>query len=366
METIGKDQNKSFSFLALRFTAFILNALFVCIFMVCVYLGGMILLAIISLRFENIDGVSSILVPAFIVICPVSAFLFQTYKTSGGRQTIGNKSMGLVVVDKDGAFLHFSKSVVRCLLWIVSALTCGLGLLWALIDPSGRGWHDMIMGTRIVRTQEEDVHIPAMAFLSFILGFLSLLIFSIPLLNVIGVMSSLAIMWMCMVILCILIPLALIIGVIYKIIARIKKEKSTWGQRFAQYGIRIALLTGIMFLFLAVAIPSSSNIFRLNREIECEKDMRRIGETIENFERDQKALPENLMVLMEHGYLEELPTFGFQEEYVYRIEMDHERKYFVLECPSPQTLLKGRCLLPPRKCQEIRYIQGKGLIIKTE
>jgi len=325
----------------------------------------MILLAIISLRFENIHEVSSILLPALVAICPVSAFLFLTYKTSGGRQTPGNKRMGLFVVDKDGAFLHFSKSMVRGLLWIVSALPCGLGLLWALIDHSGRGWHDMIMGTRIAGTQE-DVHIPAMAFLSFILGMLSLFIFSIPLLHVIGIMSSLAVMWMCMVILCILIPLAFIIGVIYKIIAGIRKEKSTWGQRFALYGIRIALLTGIMLLFLAVAIPSNSNIFRLNQEIKCEEDIRRIAESVENYEQTQKALPENLTALTEHGYLEKLPTFGLQEEYVYRIEMDHERRYFVLECPKPHTLLKGRCLLPPKGCREVKYIQGRGLIVKTE
>ena len=172
-------------------------------------------------------------------------------------------------------------------------------------------------------------------------------------------------MWGSFIILFFFIPVTFILGVIARIVTR-KTEKDLLGQRFGNYGIRLSLITGILFLLLAVAIPSNSNIYWLNQEAKCEEEIKEIAETIENYIHNEGAYPENFKELVQNGYLEEVPTFRYQEEYIYKLEQDHEGKYFIITCPQPQSLLKGRGLLPPQKCLEIRYIQGKGLIVKTE
>lgn len=362
----AREAGRSFPVLALRFTAFVFNVLTAVLFMLCIYAGGIILFASMQMILKGIETMWPFVVPALAVMSPVSAVLFMSYKTSGGRQTPGNKYMGFKVVDRNGAPLTFSKSLIRSLMWLVSALPCGLGLLWAALSPSGRGWHDMILDTRVVSVKDEDVSIPVLAFLSFILGLLSLMVALIPLLHVMGFMSSLPLMWRSMVILMILIPLAFTIGVIYRIIARIKKVNIPWGKQFAKYGIRIALITGIMFLGLAAVIPSSSSIFRIHREIECERDITRIAEAVEHFMREHKSLPDNLGELTDNGYMEALPTCRYEGDYIYRIETDYEARYFVIECPNPQAFLKGRGLFPAKECQVIKYVQGKGLVVRTK
>ena len=356
---------RSFDLQVLRFTAFLHNLLFVSLLIFVLGIGGVILSGIVSLVFDNAGILPSLIISTFGVIAPVSVFLFLSFQTSHGRQTPGNKSMGLVVVDKDGNDLTFSKSLIRNLLWILSALPFGMGLIWAAFDSTGRGWHDKLLGTRVVRKKKDEVKISLLALVSFFLGLFSLFLFIFPLTNMVGWMSSLTIMWGSFIILFFFIPVTFILGVIARIVTR-KTEKDLLGQRFGNYGIRLSLITGILFLLLAVAIPSNSNIYWLNQEAKCEEEIKEIAETIEGYIHNEGAYPENFKELVQNGYLEEVPTFRYQEEYIYTLEQDHEGKYFIITCPQPQSLLKGRGLLPPQKCLEIRYIQGKGLIVKTE
>jgi len=279
---------RSFTLQVLRFTAFLHNLLFVSLFMFVLGIGGVILSGIVSIVIENAGSLPSLIISTFAVITPVSVFLLLSFQTSHGRQTPGNKSMGLVVVDRDGNDLSFSKSVIRNLLWILSALPLGVGLIWAAFDSTGRGWHDKILGTRVVRKKEGEVKISLLALVSFFLGLFCLFLFIFPLANMFGWISSLTIMRGSLIILFFFIPVTFILGVIARILTR-KTEQVLLGQRFANYGIRLSLIAGILFLLLAVAIPSNSNIYRLNQEAKCEEEIKEIAETIKGYIHHEQA-----------------------------------------------------------------------------
>lgn len=65
-------------------------------------------------------------------------------------QTLGMASWRLRVEREDGALLGWA-DVLRRLAWaVVSLLPLGLGLLWIMLDPQRRAWHDRLSGTRVV------------------------------------------------------------------------------------------------------------------------------------------------------------------------------------------------------------------------
>lgn len=66
--------------------------------------------------------------------------------------TPGKSAMGLRVVGADGSALTGMQSFIRFLGYIVSSLFFCLGYLWMLWDDEKRCWHDMMAGTRVVRS----------------------------------------------------------------------------------------------------------------------------------------------------------------------------------------------------------------------
>jgi uncharacterized RDD family membrane protein YckC len=64
--------------------------------------------------------------------------------------TVGGRLCGLAVVRMDGGGLDGSDRRTRSLVAVLSGLCLGLGYLWALWEKDGRGWHDIMAGTRVV------------------------------------------------------------------------------------------------------------------------------------------------------------------------------------------------------------------------
>lgn len=66
-------------------------------------------------------------------------------------QTPGKRLMNLRVVKANGSPLRDVDALIRALGYTVSGFFFGLGYLWALFDPQGRTWHDLLAGTLVVR-----------------------------------------------------------------------------------------------------------------------------------------------------------------------------------------------------------------------
>lgn len=79
-------------------------------------------------------------------------FLYLTTSTSIGGRTWGMSLLSLRAVDVDTGLTPTTKqSVTRAFVFMVSLITFGLGLLYAAVDAEGRGVHDHLSGTTVVR-----------------------------------------------------------------------------------------------------------------------------------------------------------------------------------------------------------------------
>ena len=90
---------------------------------------------------------------------PLAAFLllqnggYLIVFTATG-QTLGKMVTGLRVVTAHDASPGVGRATVRSLLSLVLALPAGLGLLPAVLSHDGRGLHDRLAGTRVVRSTD--------------------------------------------------------------------------------------------------------------------------------------------------------------------------------------------------------------------
>ena len=75
--------------------------------------------------------------------------IYQAFFSSEGRASLGKKLLGLRVL-QDGEGLSLGRAVIRSALYPVSAIL-GLGFLWALFSRERQCWHDMAVGSVVVR-----------------------------------------------------------------------------------------------------------------------------------------------------------------------------------------------------------------------
>jgi uncharacterized RDD family membrane protein YckC len=79
------------------------------------------------------------------------AYFTYFHATSAG-QSIGNKIMGIRVLDADtGRSLPYARAFPRALMSNLSALPCFLGFFWMLWEPRKRTWHDIVANSLVVR-----------------------------------------------------------------------------------------------------------------------------------------------------------------------------------------------------------------------
>lgn len=65
-------------------------------------------------------------------------------------QTLGKHLFGIVVVGTDGHPIGYGRALARLLTLPYSLLPAGLGLLWVVLPPHKRAWHDYISATRVI------------------------------------------------------------------------------------------------------------------------------------------------------------------------------------------------------------------------
>lgn len=79
-------------------------------------------------------------------------FLYLTAATALAGRTWGMSLVSLRAVDADTGLPPTTKqAIARAILYIVSLITLGLGILYALFDAEGRTVHDHLSGTAVVR-----------------------------------------------------------------------------------------------------------------------------------------------------------------------------------------------------------------------
>ena len=94
------------------------------------------------------------LLPAWPFLAGYLAFLglvYAGYFTGTTGQTLGKIVAGLRVVDAAGHPPGFLKALLRAGMGTVAIAMAGLGAVPMLLDPAGRGLHDRILKTRVVK-----------------------------------------------------------------------------------------------------------------------------------------------------------------------------------------------------------------------
>ena len=70
---------------------------------------------------------------------------------SHGGQTVGMKAWRIKLVADDGGLITWRHALIRFLGAMVSALSLGLGFLWALAKKDRSTWHDRLSSTHLHR-----------------------------------------------------------------------------------------------------------------------------------------------------------------------------------------------------------------------
>lgn len=76
--------------------------------------------------------------------------VYQAYCSSEGRRSLGKSLLGLRVVDINGEPLSLTQGIIRSLAYLPSSVAC-LGFLWSLFGANGQCWHDLAVGSVVVR-----------------------------------------------------------------------------------------------------------------------------------------------------------------------------------------------------------------------
>jgi hypothetical protein len=203
-------------------------------------------------------------------------------------------------------------------------------------------------------------HVPAVVPVLWVLKLVLILIVFVMFLNLMGLFSFLEGYFVLLVIaiagFLLLIVATLIFRYIYRSDERAKKSLPKLGRQFAAL---------IFVVIMGAAFPSASLTISMNDEKKCEGNLKKLGQSIERYTAEKGNLPDNLEQLTQEKYLNYIPSI-VKSAYVYRIDMANSKSSFVLICSDPGKLTKARGFLPAKKCKDIRYIQGRGLVVETE
>jgi uncharacterized RDD family membrane protein YckC len=103
----------------------------------------------VALAFTGGEAVpsGSVWFQAYLVLI---AMLFLCGFWTHGGQTLGLRSWRLRVESADGGPVDARQALLRFAIAPLALAPAGLGLLWLLVDPERRAWHDRLSGTRVV------------------------------------------------------------------------------------------------------------------------------------------------------------------------------------------------------------------------
>ena len=186
-------------------------------------------------------------------------------------------------------------------------------------------------------------------------------------LDSVGLIGILIILGICL--------LTLIFGMVVK--HKVKKAGTNISlKKFARFNVTISLIFGFCFFFSLTVLPNGPGIQNIYKRKTCVRQIKKIAMQVEEYIKNENKYPENLNELRNKRY--RIPEFYFvsnleDEEnsiriggnYIYKVKTDNGKKYFVIECPKPELLkIQKSKFSCPVKCKQIKYVQGKGMIIE--
>jgi competence protein ComGC len=206
----------------------------------------------------------------------------------------------------------------------------------------------------------EIYHVPSVVPVMRVLNLVLILVALLMFLNLAGLFSFLGgyfvLLMIAIVGFSIMILATLIFRYIYRNDERAKKRLPSLGWQF---------LAVIFIIIMGGAFPSASRTISMNNEKKCEENLKKLGRSVERYAAEKERLPDSFEQLIQEKFLDDIPSVG-KSAYLYRIDTTNGKSSFVLICPDPGKLSKARGFLPAKKCKDIRYIQGRGLVVETE
>jgi uncharacterized RDD family membrane protein YckC len=138
----------------IRFVAYIIDAIiiFVPIFILAIIVG---VIAGLGASSSNTNAATATATTGATGIIELIAFLITVgyfVYFWGKGQTIGMRVFHLRVADAvTGQPIGYGRAALRYLGYVISAIVCYIGLIWAAFDGRKQGWHDKIANTVVLQ-----------------------------------------------------------------------------------------------------------------------------------------------------------------------------------------------------------------------
>ena len=159
-----RNRNAGFS---LRFAAYLIDK-------ILLWLPFLIIGSVVTFQSSSIEELSVKWGGLFIFSLLLNSILWWVYQsltTAYWGGSFGKKAVGLEVVDEEDRKLLLNKSVFRFIVgYTVSGLVLGLGFLWIVKDDKNRAWHDMLCGTKVIKTDDAGLGIFLLLSLVLLVG----------------------------------------------------------------------------------------------------------------------------------------------------------------------------------------------------
>ena len=84
------------------------------------------------------------------------AGIYLVWSWTGERRTLPMRTWRMRLVDHRGHCPNLRRAITRYLVAVLGIAACGVGLLWALMDPERQFLHDRIAGTRLALDEDAN------------------------------------------------------------------------------------------------------------------------------------------------------------------------------------------------------------------
>lgn len=91
--------------------------------------------------------------PLYLLYLTVVAMIYFVWSWRAAGQTLGMRAWGIRITSDNGQAPGTGRLVARYFAALASWSCLGLGFLWALTRRDRGTWHDLLTGTRLVRSQ---------------------------------------------------------------------------------------------------------------------------------------------------------------------------------------------------------------------